>query len=159
MALERAKNYLTRYGLADRIMEFPVSSATVREAAEAIGCAEAEIAKSLSFLVDDQPILVVAAGDAKVDNGKFKAAFHAKARMIPAEQVESLIGHAVGGVCPFDVNDGVKIYLDESLKRFDIVYPACGSSNSAVRMSLAELESITKNEGWVSVCKDPSGAA
>ena len=155
MSLERAKVYLTQRGMEERIREFSVSSATVREAAEAVGCSEAEIAKTLSFLVDDNPILIVAAGDAKVDNGKYKAVFHAKAKMIPAELVEQLTGHAVGGVCPFGVNDGVKIYLDASLKRFDIIYPACGNASSAVRLSPDELDKITAHEGWVDVCKIP----
>ncbi len=154
MSLEKAKNHLAKFGLADRIMQFDVSSATVREAALAVGCAEAEIAKTLSFLVEDQPILIVAAGDGKIDNGKFKAAFHTKARMISAEMVEGLVGHAVGGVCPFGVNDGVKIYLDESLKRFEVVYPACGTASSAVRMRIEELEQTTGFAAWVDVCRE-----
>ena len=153
MAIERAREYLKRYNLEDEIMEFVVSSATVKEAAEALNCEEGKIAKTLSFIVEDKPILIVAAGDVKVDNGKYKSEFQVKAKMIPFECVEEKIGHAVGGVCPFGVNDDVKIYLDNSLKRFEIVYPACGSSNSAIKLTTEKLEKIINYERWIDVCK------
>ena len=153
MSLIKAKEYLTGFGLEDRVMEFSASSATVSEAAKAINCKEEEIAKTLSFIVNDKPILIVAAGDCKIDNSKFKAEFATKAKMIPFEMVEELIGHAVGGVCPFGVNDNVTVYLDNSLKRFEIIYPAAGSSNSAVKLTVDELEKISNLEKWVDVCK------
>jgi len=153
MAFEKAKAYLEQYGLSDRVMEFAVSSATVAQAAIAVGCEEQQIAKTLSFIVDDKAILVVAAGDSKIDNGKFKATFHTKAKMIPFDLVEPMVGHAVGGVCPFGVHDGTAVYLDESIRRFETVYPACGSSNSAVRLTVSELEQILGNAAWVDVCK------
>ncbi len=156
MSLERAKAYLEKYGLDQMIMEFDVSSATVDEAARAIGCSGDEIAKSLSFILSEQPILIIASGNARIDNSKFKAEFHTKAKMIPFEEVEKMIGHAVGGVCPFGINDGVKVYLDLSLKKFDSVYPACGSSNSAIKLTTAQLESIIHYEKWVDVCKEAS---
>ena len=133
---------------------FEVSSATVKEAAEAINCKEEEIAKTLSFIVDDNAILIVVAGDSKIDNSKYKAEFHTKAKMIPFESVEDMVGHAVGGVCPFGVNENVKIYLDNSLKRFETIYPACGSSNSAIKLTLQELENITNYQKWIDVCKN-----
>jgi len=154
MSLERAKAYLKSYGLDDKIIEFAVSSATVEEAAKAIHGREEEIAKTLSFLVDGQPILIVTAGDSKIDNHKYKEQFHAKAKMIPFEDVEGLIGHAVGGVCPFGVNDDVTIYLDESLKKCEAVYPACGSSNSAIKLTIEQLENISNYESWIDVCKN-----
>ena len=153
MAFEKAKEHLKTCGLDDKVMEFEVSSATVKEAAIAANCAEAEIAKTLSFLVEEKPILIVVAGDQKIDNSKFKAEFHTKAKMIPFEEVEGLIGHAVGGVCPFGICDGVEVYLDESLKRFEVVYPACGSSNSAVKLSINELENASAYQRWIDVCK------
>lgn len=153
MSVEKATSHLKEFGLEDKIMLFDVSSATVADAAQAIGCKEAEIAKSLSFLIDEKPVLVVAAGDGKIDNGKFKAAFHTKAKMLPFESVEPLIGHGVGGVCPFGVNEGVQVYLDVSLKRFDIVYPACGNAASAVKLTLEELEKASLFTAWVDVCK------
>ncbi len=153
MALDRAKEYLKKYKLDNRIMLFDVSSATVREAAIALGCKEQDIAKTLSFLIGEDPILIVVAGDAKIDNSKYKKEFGLKAKMIPGDRVEELVGHGVGGVCPFGVNDNVKIYLDESLKRFDIVYPAAGTGNSAVKLKLEELESSINYEKWVDVCK------
>ena len=153
MSVEKATSHLKEFGLEDKIMLFDVSSATVAEAAKAIGCKEAEIAKSLSFLIDEKPVLVVAAGDGKIDNGKFKAAFHTKAKMLPFESVEPLIGHGVGGVCPFGVNEGVQVYLDVSLKRFDIVYPACGNAASAVKLTIPELEKASLFTAWVDVCK------
>lgn len=153
MAFGKAKEHLAKYGMDVRVMEFDVSSATVGEAAKAVGSSEGEIAKTLSFLVDDKPILIVVAGDCKIDNAKYKAYFHAKAKMIPLEDVEELIGHAVGGVCPFGINEGVEVYLDESLKRFEIVYPACGSSNSAVKLNIEELEKASQFKCWLDVCK------
>ena len=153
MSLERARNYLKKYDLDNEIMEFDVSSATVKEAAKALSCEEKEIAKTLSFIVDDKPILIVTAGDAKIDNAKYKEEFHVKAKMIPFENVEELIGHAVGGVCPFGVNENVTTYLDSSLKRLKVLYPACGSSNSAIKLNIQKLEEISNYEKWIDVCK------
>ena len=153
MSIERVKEYFKGYGMEDRVLEFPVSSATVELAAAALGCAGCRIAKSLSFSVNGEPILVVAAGDAKVDNAKFKAQFAVKAKMLSPEDTLSLIGHAVGGVCPFAVKEGVKVYLDASLRRFDTVFPACGSSNSAIELTIPELEKYSAAEAWVDVCK------
>lgn len=153
MSFLKAKENLQKYGLENKIMEFTVSSATVKEAAKAIDCKEEEIAKTLSFIVSDHPILIVVAGDSKIDNSKFKREFHTKAKMIPFDQVENLIGHAVGGVCPFGVNEGVTVYLDDSLKRFEVIYPACGSANSAVKLTLDELEKESNYQKWVDVCK------
>ena len=157
MAFERAKEYLKGFGLDDKVLEFEVSSATVKEAAIAANCAEAEIAKTLSFMVEEKPILIVVAGDQKIDNSKYKAEFHTKAKMLAFEEVESLIGHAVGGVCPFGINEGVEVYLDESLKRFEVVYPACGSSNSAVKLSIEELENASSYLKWIDICKAIEG--
>ena len=154
MAYERARAHLERFGLTDHIKLFDVSSATVELAAQAVGCEPAHIAKTLSFLLPDGPVLIVAAGDARVDNSKYKARFHTKAKMLAFEEVEPLIGHAVGGVCPFGVNEGVPVWLDESLRRFDVVYPAAGTSNSAVELTLPELEQSSQALGWVDVCKD-----
>ena len=154
MAFLKAKEHLEKYGFGDRIMEFSVSSATVREAALALDCEEKEIAKTLSFIVDDKPILIVTAGDSKIDNKKYKEFFGMKAKMISFEDVEKLVGHGVGGVCPFGVNEGIDIYLDDSLKRFEIVYPACGSSNSAVKLTLGELQKASNYREWIDVCKD-----
>lgn len=153
MAIEKVREYFKTFGIDDRIQEFDVSSATVELAAGALGCEGCRIAKSLSFKVDDKPILVVAAGDAKVDNHKYKEQFSAKAKMLSFDECEQLIGHAVGGVCPFAINDGVEVYLDESLKRFETVFPACGSSNSAIELNLCELEKYSKYKAWVDVCK------
>lgn len=153
MSLTRAKEYLKKFSLEDKVMEFPVSSATVEEAAKAINCEEKEIAKTLSFLIEDKPILIVVAGDCKIDNGKYKAEFSIKAKMIPFERVEELTGHAVGGVCPFGVKEDAVIYLDNSLKRLKIIYPACGSSNSAIKLTVEELEKIVNYKKWVDVCK------
>ncbi len=153
MSIEKARAYLKKYDLDGQIMEFSVSSATVAEAAKALSCEEAEIAKTLSFTVDEKPILIVAAGDVKIDNSKYKAEFHTKAKMIPFEHVEEMIGHAVGGVCPFGVNEGTTIYLDDSLKRFEAVYPACGSSNSAIKLTITQLENSTNYLKWIDVCK------
>jgi len=153
MSIEKVKAYFASVGLADRVQEFTVSSATVALAAEALGCEPARIAKTLSFVSGDGAILIVAAGDAKVDNAKFKACFGMKAKMLTPEDAIRLVGHAVGGVCPFVVNEGVPVYLDESLKRFDIVYPACGSSNSGIGLTIPELEEHSRAEAWVDVCK------
>lgn len=155
MSLERAKEHLARFGKADDVMEFDTSSATVELAAEAVGCEPARIAKTLSFAVDDRVALVVCAGDARIASSKFKACFHVKSKMLKPEDAEERIGHAVGGVCPFGAKDGCDVYLDESLKRFDTVFPACGSSNSAIELTPAELEAIVPDSAWVDVCKLP----
>ena len=154
MSLVKVREYLKKYNMDDRIMEFDVSSATVREAAIAIGCKEEEIAKTMGFLVNDKAIVIVVAGDKKIDNSKYKSEFHTKAKMVPFEMVESVLGHEVGGVCPFGLNDGVLVYLDISLKKFDYVYPACGSHNSAIKLSLEELENASNYVKWVDVCKE-----
>ena len=153
MSFIKAKEYLQKFGLENKVMEFDVSSATVAEAAKAINCKEEEIVKTLSFILDDKAILIAVAGDMKIDNSKFKEEFHTKAKMIPFENVEEMVGHAVGGVCPFGINDNVEVYLDESLKRFERVYPACGSSNSAVELTLEELERTSNYLKWIDVCK------
>lgn len=155
MAFDAAKEYLEKIGLGDRVKEFDVSSATVELAAQALSCRPERIAKTLSFRLGEQCILIVAAGDAKIDNAKYKAAFGAKAKMLSADEAEACIGHAVGGVCPFAVNGGVKVYLDQSLKRFGTVFPACGSSNSAIELTPQELEQYASSfSGWVDVCKN-----
>lgn len=154
MSIDRVKLFFEQYRMEDRIQEFPVSSATVELAAKALGIEGKRIAKTLSFLKDDGCILIVTAGDGKVDNRKFKETFHQKARLVPFEQVEQWTGHQPGGVCPFAVREGVPVYLDVSLKRFQTVFPACGSSNSAMEMSLEELERYSAASGWVDVCKD-----
>ena len=153
MAIEKVKEYFKTKGIEDRIQEFEVSSATVALAAQALGCDENRIAKTLSFHVKEKVVLIVAAGDAKIDNQKYKAFFGAKAKMLAFDEAESLIGHAVGGVCPFAVNEGVEVYLDESLKRFETVFPACGSSNSAIELTLKELEEYSEFISWIDVCK------
>ena len=153
MAIEKVIDYFTSVGAADKIRQFDVSSATVELAAQALGVEGARIAKTLSFLVDGGAVLIVTAGDKKVDNQKFKAFFGTKAKMLTPEQAESMVGHAVGGVCPFAVNEGCKTYLDESLKRFDIVYPAAGSASSAVELTIPELERYSGCLQWVDVCK------
>ncbi|MBQ8834860.1 MAG: YbaK/EbsC family protein [Oscillospiraceae bacterium] len=153
MSIEKVKAYFAGFGMACRVLEFPVSCATVELAAEALHCEPCRIAKTLSFAVHDAPILVVAAGDAKVDNAKFKARFGVKAKMLSREDAEPLIGHAVGGVCPFAINGGVTVYLDESLRRFETVFPACGSSNSAIELTIEELEKYSNFTAWVDVCK------
>lgn len=153
MSIERVKAYFASVGLADRVREFDVSSATVELAALALGCEGKRIAKTLSFMGPAGPLLVVAAGDARIDNAKFKAQFGLKAKMLTPEQAVELVGHAVGGVCPFAVNEGVKVWLDESLKRFETVFPACGSSNSAIELTIPELEKYAAPKGWVDVCK------
>ena len=153
MSIERVRSYFSEYGMEDRILEFDTSSATVELAAQAVGCEPARIAKTLSFKVGEEAILIVAAGDAKIDNGKYKAQFHKKAQMLKAEEVTELIGHAVGGVCPFGVPESVSVYLDESLKRFETVFPAAGSANSAIELSLEELEKYSHAKAWLDVCK------
>ena len=153
MALEKVIHHFEELGLKDRVKIFEQSSATVELAAQAVGCEPARIAKTLSFLLGDKPILIVAAGDAKIDNKKFKQEFHQKARMIPGNLVESCIGHAPGGVCPFVIKEGVSVYLDDSLKRFEIVYPAAGSGNSAIELNIEELERYSGSLRWVDVCK------
>ena len=153
MSIEIVRKYFRGYGMEDRILEFDVSSATVELAAQAVGCEPARIAKTLSFKVEDQPILIVAAGDAKIDNPKYKAKFHKKAQMLKPEEVTEFIGHAVGGVCPFGVPDSVDVYLDESLRRFRTVFPAAGSANSAIELSMEELEKYSHSREWIDVCK------
>ena len=153
MSIEKVKKFFSEYGIEDRIIELSESSATVELAAAALGCEPKRIAKSLSFSLDGGAILVVSAGDAKVDNPKYKATFGAKAKMLSPDEVTSLIGHAVGGVCPFGVNEGVKVYLDGSLRRFETVFPAAGSSNSAIELTLRELEEYSRPTSWVDVCK------
>lgn len=153
MSLKNAKEYLKKFGLDNKVKEFDTSSATVKEAALALNCKEAEIAKTLSFLVGGKPILIVTAGNRKIDNAKYKAIFQEKAKMLKADEVEPLIGHKVGGVCPFGINNGVDVYLDISLKDFDIIYPACGSSNSAVKLTIKELEDASNYKEWIDVCK------
>ena len=153
MSIEKVRAYFTELGIADRIQEFDVSSATVELAALALGVEGKRIAKTLSFLTGDTCVLIVAAGDAKVDNSKYKAQFHCKAKMLPHDLVPEYIGHAVGGVCPFAVKEGVAVYLDESLKRFETVFPACGSSNSAICLTIPELECYSGFMEWVDVCK------
>ena len=154
MAIEKVKAFFSEYGIADRVREFDVSSATVELAALALGCAPCRIAKTLSFLVDGHAVLVVAAGDARIDNPKFKAQFGTKPKMLTPEEAEALVGHAVGGVCPFAVNADVRVYLDASLKRFETVFPACGSSNSAIELTIPELERYSGCVSWVDVCKN-----
>ncbi len=151
MSLIKVREYLKKYGKDGKIVEFDESSATVAEAAQAIGCGEADIAKTLSFIVDGKPILIVMAGDKRCDNHKYKEFFHEKAHMIPREDLVELVGHEAGGVCPFGVNDGVIIYLDESLKKHEFVYPACGSSNSAIKLSIQELERLSNYKEWIDV--------
>ena len=153
MSIERVKAYFASVGLADRVREFDVSSATVELAALALGCEGKRIAKTLSFMGPAGPLLVVAAGDARIDNPKFKAQFGLKAKMLTPGQAVELVGHGVGGVCPFAVNEGVEVWLDESLKRFETVFPACGSSNSAIELTIPELERYAAPKGWVDVCK------
>ena len=153
MSLENAKEHLKKFRLDNKVKEFDTSSATVKEAALALNCKEAEIAKTLSFLVNNKPILIVAAGNRKIDNAKYISKFNEKAKMIKADEVEPFIGHKVGGVCPFGINNDVDVYLDISLKDFDIVYPACGSSNSTVKLTIKELEEASNYKEWIDVCK------
>ena len=153
MAIERVREYLKQWNAQDRIQEFETSSATVELAAQALHCEPERIAKTLSFAAPEGCILIVAAGDAEVENAKFKAKFGCKAKMLSPEEVEAKIGHAVGGVCPFAVNEGVSVWLDESLRRFETIFPACGSSNSAIELSLAQLEEYSAAKGWADLCK------
>lgn len=157
MAIEEVREYFSRFGLENRIMEFDVSSATVPLAAKALNCEEARIAKTLSFRLGDRIILIVAAGDAKIDNSKYKARFATKAKMLSHEEAELLVGHGVGGVCPFAVKEGVDVYLDESLKRFQTVFPACGSPNSAIELTIGELDRYAMPAAWIDVCKVANG--
>ncbi len=154
MSLEKAKKYLEEKGYADHIIELEESSATVQLAAEALGVEPGMIAKTMSFLIDGEPILILTEGTAKVDNRKYKDRFHVKAKMIPFDEVEGYIGHAPGGVCPFGIKGGITVYLDESLKRFETVYPAAGNDHSAVRLTIAELEDAAGACGWIDVCKE-----
>lgn len=154
MSIEKVKEYFKSYNMENRIMEFTVSSATVELAAQALNCEPCRIAKSLSFLVGEEAILIVTAGDARIDNSKYKAYFKVKAKMMTPIEAETLIGHQVGGVCPFAINNGVKVYLDKSLQRFQTVFPACGSSNSAIELTIEELEKYSNYCEWVDVCKD-----
>lgn len=154
MSFEKAKEHISKYGLAKNILEYKDSSATVQEAAITIGCDEDEIGKTLSFLVGDDPILVLVSGKSRIDNAKFKKEFNVKAQMIKFDKVEEYIGHAPGGVCPFGIKDNVKVYLDESLKKHKVIYPAAGSCNSAVKLTINELEEITNYVKWVDVCKE-----
>lgn len=153
MSIEKVRAYFAAQGIENRIQEFPVSSATVELAAQALGVEGKRIAKTLSFLAGDQCVLIVAAGDAKVDNPKYKAQFHTKAKMLPHDLVPEYVGHAVGGVCPFAVKEGVAIYLDESLRRFETVFPAAGSANSAIELTIPELERYAQTAQWIDVCK------
>lgn len=159
MSIERVREYFKQFGAEDRILEFSVSSATVDLAAQALNCAPARIAKTLSFKVNNAPVLIVAAGDAKVDNSKFKGYFHTKAKMLTLEEADDLIGHAVGGICPFAVMENVTVYLDQSLQRFQTVYPACGSANSAIELTIPELEEYSRFLEWVDICKGWQEAA
>lgn len=154
MAIEKVKEYFSKYGISDRVQEFDVSSATVELAAQALRSEPCRIAKTLSFLVDGHAVLIVAAGDAKIDNPKYKAQFQTKAKMLTPDETEALVGHAVGGVCPFAIKEGVTVYLDKSLKRFSTVFPACGSSNSAIELSIEELEKYSGFVSWIDVCKN-----
>lgn len=152
MAFDKAYTYLEKRGYSDRVKTFDVSSATVELAAKAVGTEPAHIAKSLTFVVNEKPVMIICAGDVKVNNAKYKALFHEKAKMLTRDQVIALIGHEVGGVCPFGINDDVAVYLDESLKRFEYIYPACGSDNSAVKLTPDEFYEIAEPVDWVDVC-------
>ena len=154
MSIEKASAYLQKYGFSHRILEFDVSSATVDLAAQALRCDGSRIAKTLSFSVGDKAILIVTAGDTRIDNHKFKALFGAKPKMLAPEHVEAMIGHSIGGVCPFGIQEDVAIYLDVSMKRFETVFPACGSSNSAIELTIAELELLCGYPRWVDTCKN-----
>lgn len=154
MSQERAEKYLESRGFLDHVIRLEASTATVADAADALGVEPGMIAKTMSFLQDDQPILILTEGTARVENRKYKDTFHIKAKMIPFEEVEQWIGHAPGGVCPFGINDGVKVYLDESLRRFETVYPAAGDDHSAVKLTIPELEEVAGAVGWVDVCRE-----
>ena len=153
MSIEKGREYFRQFGMEDRVREFEVSSATVELAAQALGVEGARIAKTLSFMVGEQPVLILMAGDVKVDNPKYKAQFHTKAKMMSPEQLEEYVGHQIGGVCPFGIKDGVDVYLDESLKRFNTVFPACGSSNSAIELTIPQLEEFSSFKEWIDVSK------
>ncbi|MEK3702917.1 YbaK/EbsC family protein [Paenibacillus sp. FSL R7-0198] len=153
MAIEKVKDFFKQYGMDSQINEFEVSSATVDLAASALGCEPERIAKTLSFMVNGQAVLVVAAGDAKVDNKKFKEYFKTKAKMLSPDEAIDMVGHAIGGVCPFAIKNDVSVYLDISLKRFDTIYPACGSSNSAIELTIKQLEKYSSYSEWIDVCK------
>jgi len=153
MPVEKVREFFAQYGIDNRVQEFDVSSATVELAAEALKCEPCRIAKTLSFMVGGKPILIVAAGDARIDNPKYKAQFGTKAKMLTPEEAVTLVGHEVGGICPFAVNDGVSVYLDVSLKRFETVFPAAGSSNSAIELTIEELEKYSSYVSWIDVCK------
>ncbi len=154
MSVETVKAHFKRWGMEERIQEFLISSATVEEAATALHCEENRIAKTMAFWVNGQVVLIVMSGDAKVDNPKFKAQFETKAKMLKADEVDDMIGHPVGGVCPFGIKDDIQVYLDESLKRFKTVFPACGSPNSAIELSIPELEKYSGYCEWINICKD-----
>lgn len=154
ISIEKVKSYFKVFGLEDRIREFNTSSSTVELAAAALNCQPEKIAKSLSFILKEKAIIIVTAGDVKIDNKKFKRIFGSKAKMIEKDRVEELIGHKVGGVCPFAIKDDVDVYLDESLKRFEKIFPACGSSNSAIELSIEELEKCSNYKAWLDVCKN-----
>ncbi len=153
MAIEKVRTFFKTYHLEDKIIEFDSSSATVLEAAERLNCDSKLIAKTLSFMVDNEPVLIVLAGDTKIDNTKYKEEFNTKAKMLSKEEVESLIGHAIGGVCPFAINDNVKVYLDESLRRFEYIYPAAGNDHSAIKLTINELEKYSNYDKWINVSK------
>lgn len=153
MSIEKGREYFRQFGMEEKILEFSVSSATVELAAQALGVEGARIAKTLSFMVGEQPVLILMAGDVKVDNPKYKAQFHTKAKMMSPEQLEEYVGHQIGGVCPFGIEDGVDVYLDESLKRFNTVFPACGSSNSAIELTIPQLEELSNFKEWIDVSK------
>ena len=158
MSIEKGRAYFRQFGMEDRVREFTVSSATVELAALALGVEDARIAKTLSFKRDDGCILILAAGDARIDNHKFKEKFHMKAKMLTPDEVLSLVGHPVGGVCPFGINEGIDVYLDDSLKRFETVFPAVGSPSSAIELNLDELFKYSNAVEWIDVCKLPEAA-
>ncbi|MBR6163991.1 YbaK/EbsC family protein [bacterium] len=154
MSVDKVREYFKQFGIEERIMEFDVSSATVELAAKALNCEPDRIAKTLSFKIDDKPLLILFSGEARIDNKKYKEYFHSKAKMLSPEEVSSLIGHNIGGVCPFGINDGVDVYLDVSLKKYDTVFPACGSSNSAIELNINELEKYSNSLSWIDVSKE-----
>lgn len=154
MSIEKGREYFRQFGMEDKVLEFDVSSATVELAAVAVGTEPKRIAKTMSFKIDEQPILIVMAGDARIDNSKYKGQFHTKAKMLSPEEVDEMIGHSIGGVCPFGINEGVTVYLDESLKRFETVFPAVGSGNSAIELTIPELEKYSNSVGWINVSKN-----
>lgn len=153
MSIEKVREYFKKFDMEEYILEFEQSSATVEHAAKAVGTEPERIAKTMSFMLPEGPILILLAGDVKIDNSKYKAKFHTKAKMLSFDEVESVIGHGVGGVCPFGINDGVTVYLDESLKRFETVFPAAGSSNSAIELTIPQLEKYSSAIGWIDISK------